>query len=417
MVATKTKPKAKAVKKKDDEFNQFDFFNKLKTGNEYADKNIEIVTNDFIDTGSYAFNGVLTGDMTKGFPINRISMLAGEQQVGKSFLAQFSFCRNLVEKGYFIYLVDSEGTLTDEMVQSFGLKEEQYKILPQDIVENLRVELNNILNIIEEKVNDKKFKGKFKVAFVLDSQGQLDTLKSRKDTDAGKNTSDLTLQKELKKMYKNVTKRMAMLDIPFLITNHVYADNMSFIPRTIVSGGQGGLYASSIIVHLRKKQYKEGKVRKGTILVAKTYKNRFCIDGIEASIYLDFEKGLNRWYGMHLYATEANLIEKWADNDANTKKGIVGPEKAGNFNWYVIKNSKIEPKDWVVCKETELHRKHTIGTIFDEINDWVKNKFKLTRPVDFSYDQEEEDLEIEESKVVDTAKKVEEKPEKEESKD
>jgi len=88
--------------------------------------------------------------------------------------------------------------------------------------------------------------------------------------------------------------------------------------------------------------------------------------------------------------------------DHMKKKGIKGPEKPGSFNWYVIKDDNKEPKDWIVCKEGDLHRKDTIGTIFDQINEWVKDKFKLTRPVDFTYDKEEEEsLDIEESKVVD----------------
>jgi RecA/RadA recombinase len=405
--------KKKAVKKataNDNGFNQFDFFKKVKTANKYVDENIEITTDSYIDSGSFAFNGVLTGDMTKGLPINRITMLAGEQQVGKSFLAQFSFCRPLAADGYFIYYIDSEGTLTEETIESFGLEPDQYQIIPEDIIENLKITLNKIVSTIEEKYEDpefKKSKQKLKVAFVLDSQGQLDSLKARTDTEAGKNVVDLTPQKALKAMYKTVTKRMAMLDIPFLVTNHCYTNNMTFIPQMVVSGGQGGLYASSIIVHLRKKMYKEGKVRKGTILTAKTYKNRYCIDGIEAQIYLDFEKGLNRWYGLHLFAEQGNIIEKWS-KDKFDKKGVVGPEKAGNFNWWVLKNPAIDPSKWIVCKENELHSKSTIGTIFDPINEWVKQTFKLTRPVDFSYDKEEEEkendgLDLAESDILDTA--------------
>jgi hypothetical protein len=209
----------------------------------------------------------------------------------------------------------------------------------------------------------------------------------------------LTLQKELKKLYKNITGRMAKMDVPFLVTNHTYDDNMSFIKKTIVSGGQGGLYASSVILHLRKKQYKEGDVRKGTIVTAKIYKSRWCREGSEASFYLNFEKGLNRFYGLHDFAIKANLIEKW-EKAACEKKGIVSPEKPGNFNWYVIKDPKIEPSKWIVCKETEIHKEETIGTILNEINEWVTKNIRLLRPMDFEYDielEEGEDSETMES--------------------
>jgi len=390
MPRKKAEPKAPA--KKD---NPFNFFNKIKTGNEVADTNVKVETKEFVDMGCYSLNAVASGDIYKGFPNNKIFMVAGEQQVGKTYLAIHGFCKPLQDLGYFIYYVDTEGSVDEEMLMSFGLKKEQFKIIPEEVVEEVRFSLTAILNTLEETMEGGV--NPHKCAFVLDSQGQLDTLKSREDSTKRVVKADLTLQKELKKMYKNVTGRMAKMDIPYFVTNHVYADNMSFIPKTIVSGGQGGLYAASVILHLRKKQYKEGKIRKGTIITAKIYKSRWCREGKEASFYLNFEKGLNKYYGLHEFAIEADLIEKW-NKDKFEKKGVPSPEKPGNFNWYVIKDPKKDLSDWIVCKENQIPEENTIGTILDEINDWVKQNFKLLRPMDFEYDSEgdEENLSVEE---------------------
>ena len=371
----------------------FDFFNSVKVGNKYADSEIDLSTKQWFDTGSYAFNAILSGDMTKGLPNNRVTLFAGGESVGKSFLAGYSLARPASKEGYFIYCIDSEGTMGDENIMKYGVKRGQFKIIPEDIVEDVQSTMNTILNQVEA-AQGSATENKLRCAFILDSQGQLDTKKSRKDLDEGKDKADLTFQKQLKKMYKSVVTRMAVLQIPLVVIGHIYKDNITpFIKKTVVSGGQGGLYGASNIILFTKRAYKEGTIRKGTLLNAKVVKSRTCVDGIEAPIYLNFDKGLNRWYGMHILAEKAGLIMLLKGTKAEEKQGIVIPDRLKEEGLkkpkdvYVIMDPKIkEPKDWIVCRDTELHKKDTIGTIFDEINEWVKNNYKLKDPVDFDYD-------------------------------
>lgn len=381
--------------------NSFDFFSSLKTGNKAADSGKDKGVNTWIDTGCYSYNALISGDMTKGFPGNRLFMLAGEEAVGKTFFAVYGFCKPLVEQGYFIYYIDTENAVDDDMLEGFGLPEGSFKILKEDMVEECRTRMDSILTQLKDAMG-RSLTNKNKCAFVLDSQGMLDTLKSREDTAKEHYVADMTVQKELKKFYKTIMKRLGELECPMLVTNHVYANIGGYGSATKVAGGSGGLYASSVILHLRKKQYKEGTIRKGTLVVAKNVKSRLCQDGLEGSMYLNFERGINKWYGLHTFALEAKLIEKWSANKFD-KKGVVGPEKAGNSNWYVIKDPKTEPENWIVCKEADLHKKSTIGTIFDEINDYVKENFKLKSPKDFSWDEEEDEqvLDIKEDELVD----------------
>lgn len=386
--------------------NSFDFFADLKTGNKDADSKKSKKEITWIDTGCYSYNGLISGDLTKGFPTNRVFMLAGEEAVGKTFFGIFGFCKPLVDQGYFIYYIDTENAVDEDLLEGFGLPPGSFKILREDVVEETRTRVDAILTKLEE-AKGRKATNENKCAFVLDSQGMLDTIKSREDTAKEHYVNDMTLQKELKKFYKTVVKRLGDLEIPMLVTNHVYANIGGYGSATKVAGGSGGLYASSVILHLRKKQYKEGTIKVGTIVTAKNVKSRLCQDGLEAAMYLNFERGLNKWYGLHTLALEAKLIEKWSATKFD-KKGVVGPEKAGNSNWYVIKDPKISMEDWIVCKEGDLHKKSTIGTIFDEINEHVKETFKLKRPVDFSWDdiEDEQTLDIQEDNLVDAETKL-----------
>jgi hypothetical protein len=242
--------------------------------------------------------------------------------------------------------------------------------------------------------------------------------------DDEKDKADLTFQKQLKKMYKSVVTRMAVLQIPLVVIGHIYKDNITpFIKKTVVSGGQGGLYGASNIILFTKRPYKEGTIRKGTLLNAKVVKSRTCIDGIEAPIYLNFDKGLNRWYGMHILAEKAGLIMALKGTKTEEKQGIVVPDRLKEEGLkkpkdiYVIMDPKIkEPKDWIVCKDTELHKKETIGSIFEEINDWVKNNYKLKDPVDFDYDDNwEESIDEGNQEVSISGNEAEETPGADES--
>lgn len=381
--------------------NSFDFFATLKTGNKDADSNAAPKETTWIDTGCYSYNALISGDLSKGFPTNRVFMLAGEEAVGKTFFGIFGFCKPLVEQGYFIYYIDTENAVDDNLLEGFGLPKGSFKILREDVVEETRTRVDSILTKLEDAKGRKAINAN-KCAFVLDSQGMLDSLKSRKDTESENYVNDMTLQKELKKFYKTIVKRLGDLDIPMLVTNHVYANIGGYGSATKVAGGSGGLYASSVILHLRKKQYKEGTLRTGTIVTAKNVKSRICQDGLEGAMYLNFDRGLNKWYGLHTLALEGKLIEKWSAAKYD-KKGVIGPEKAGNSNWYVLKDPKIAMSDWIVCKENDLHKKSTIGTIFDEINEHVKLTFKLKRPADFSWDdiEDEQVLDIDEDNLID----------------
>mgnify|MGYP001772188108 CR=1 FL=1 len=47
------------------------------TGSETIDESSYAKVTEFIDSGSFAINRVLTGDIHKGFPVGRISTLFG----------------------------------------------------------------------------------------------------------------------------------------------------------------------------------------------------------------------------------------------------------------------------------------------------------------------------------------------------
>ena len=124
-MAPKTQSKASKAKVETETNESLDFFNTLKTGNKIADSNSAPPILDYIDTGCYAYNAIISGDIYKGFPSNRFIMLAGEQAVGKTFFAIYGFCKPLVDRGYYIYYIDTENAIDGDTLESFGMKSNQ----------------------------------------------------------------------------------------------------------------------------------------------------------------------------------------------------------------------------------------------------------------------------------------------------
>ena len=70
-------------------------------GNEYASLVIDGVeagdVDSFIDTGSYIFNGLLSGSLYGGLAANKITALAGESATGKTYFLM-GIVKNFLDK-------------------------------------------------------------------------------------------------------------------------------------------------------------------------------------------------------------------------------------------------------------------------------------------------------------------------------
>ena len=69
------------------------------SGNEFAGLVSEGVAagdiTNYVDTGSYIFNALVSGSLFGGLPSNKVTALAGESSTGKTFLLSASFVISL----------------------------------------------------------------------------------------------------------------------------------------------------------------------------------------------------------------------------------------------------------------------------------------------------------------------------------
>ncbi|MCQ2123300.1 MAG: hypothetical protein MJZ25_03865 [Fibrobacter sp.] len=387
----------------------FSFLNGIKVNDRYADKRMRHPDFGFVDSGSYALNGLLCGDIFGGFPRNRFIMVAGQQGSGKSYIGKNNYCYNLLQEGYYIFYYDTEGETTEEDLETQnGFIPGHYRLIKEPTtVEQFFISVNGIIDALEEDRGD-SIEIKRKVAFILDSQGQLSTEKAINDATKGEIKQDMTKAKQLAGMYRSITNRCANLGIPMFITNHVYMDpGAMFGNPEKIAGGEGAKFSASIILNLfktfEKASEKDSKEVLGVVLHATVTKSRLVKQGLRAPIYLDYKYGLDRYYGLHQIAMDAGLIEEFK---ASKYPDLTVPlEKDGTKTrkkCYVIKDPNKDPSQWLVCKLSQLRGKNTIGTILEPINEYVKATYKYRPPclrVDEEIEFDEDELAAAEQKA------------------
>ena len=120
-------------------------------GNEYAaivDDGVEAGDVDsFIDTGSYIFNGLLSGSIYGGLPSNKITAIAGESATGKTYFLM-GIVKNFLDAdpdAGVIYF-ESESAITRNMVVDRGIDPKRMVIFPVTTVQEFRTQAIRVID-------------------------------------------------------------------------------------------------------------------------------------------------------------------------------------------------------------------------------------------------------------------------------
>jgi RecA/RadA recombinase len=280
----------------------------------------------FINSGSYIFNALVSGSLNGGFPNNKITAIAGESATGKTYFA-LSTVKTFMDEnkdGIVLYF-DTEQAITSEMIASRGIDVNRIAILPVATIEEFR---HQAISIVEKYMEESDKKPMF---MVLDSLGMLSTSKEMIDTSEGKEIRDMTRAQIIKATFRVLTLKLGIAKIPLLITNHVYS-SMGMFPTTELSGGNALKYAASTIVFLSKKKEKDsdGHVI-GNIIHCKLFKGRFTKENKIVDVRLNYDTGLDRYYGLVDLALESGVFTK-------TTTRITLPDGSSAFEKNIYEN-------------------------------------------------------------------------------
>lgn len=357
-----------------------DFLNKHKI-NDYAstlsDSPMSVVK-EWIDSGSYSLNKVLSGSYYKGFADNRLYVIAGPSSTGKSLIAGKATA-SAQKIGYTVAYFDSENAVDINTMKNLGVNVDELMIIPVKTISEFK---NQAVHLMRNW--RKEYGVDAKLMIICDSIGNLSGTKEMNDIEENKTAQDMGQRaKELRQASRLLSQECGHNRVPMICTNHTYeqaAQNPNAAPTIKMAGGEGFYYSASAIIYLKKRAErdveknlatgKDMKVKTGNILIATSEKNRFVPEGTSGEIYLDFKRGLNHYYGLLNDALEFGFIEK----------------KGPRFEVKHLDKSIFESK---------LYGKDVFGPILDDLNKKVEEKYKfvsLATDINDLEDSKEDDI-------------------------
>jgi RecA/RadA recombinase len=253
-------------------------------------------TERYVDTGSYIFNGLVSGSIYGGVSGNKITAIAGESSTGKTFFS-LAVVKNFLDSnpdGYCLYF-DTEAAVNKPLLESRGIDLSRLVVINVVTIEEFRTKALKAIDIyLKTDTADRK-----PCMFVLDSLGMLSTEKEIRDALDDKQVRDMTKSQLVKGAFRMLTLKLGQANVPLIVTNHTYDVIGAYVPTKEMGGGSGLKYAASTIIYLSKKKEKDGKEIIGNIIKAKTHKSRLSKENktVEIRLYYD-DRGLDKYYGL-----------------------------------------------------------------------------------------------------------------------
>jgi recombination protein RecA len=270
---------------------------------------------DWISTGNHALNYLISGDFNKGVPLGKVTVFAGESGSGKSYICSGNLVRHAQQQGIFVVLVDTENALDEDWLQALDVDTSEDKLLKLNMAM-----IDDVAKTISEFMKNYKAlpaEDKPKVLFIIDSLGMLLTPTDVNQFEAGDMKGDMGRKpKALTSLVRNCVNMFGSHNVGLVATNHTYASQDMFDPDDKISGGQGFIYASSIVVAMKKLKLKEdddgnkiSEVR-GIRSACKVMKTRYAKPFESVQVKIPYETGMNPYSGLLDLFEKANVLTK-----------------------------------------------------------------------------------------------------------
>jgi recombination protein RecA len=321
---------------------------------------------DWVSTGNFALNYLISGDWNKGIPLGKVTVFAGESGAGKSYICSGNIVKHAQEQGIYVILIDSENALDEQWLKDLGVDTSEDKLLKLNMAM-----IDDVAKTIHEFMDEyKAMTERPKVMFVVDSLGMLLTPTDINQFQAGDLKGDMGRKpKALTALVRNCVNMFGNYNVGMVCTNHTYASQDMFDPDDKISGGQGFVYASSIVVAMKKLKLKEdedgNKVSEvnGIRASCKIMKTRYSKPFETLQIKIPYTTGMNPYSGLVDMFEKQGLLKQ----EGNRLKWI-DPETGEEFKFY-RKEWKDDKLDMIMAK---FHIKPETTIIPEEIEQDVE---------------------------------------------
>ena len=270
---------------------------------------------DWVSTGNLALNYLISGDFHKGVPLGKVTVFAGESGSGKSYFCSANIVKAAQDQGIFVVLVDSENALDEAWLHALGVDTSEEKLLKLNM--SMIDDVAKTVSEFMKEYRDMPDEERPKVLFVIDSLGMLLTPTDVDQFNKGDLKGDMGRKpKALTALVRNTVNMIGSYNVGMVCTNHTYASQDMFDPDDKISGGQGFIYASSIVVAMKKMKLKEDEAGnkisevRGIRAGCKVMKTRYAkpFEGVQVKI--PYDTGMNPYSGLIELFEKKGLLEK-----------------------------------------------------------------------------------------------------------
>ena len=260
---------------------------------------------DWICTGNAALNNIISGDMVRGYPVSRSTIISGLQGSGKSFLMA-NYLKNSQEKGYFTVFLDTEFSVGEGFMEKIGVDLSDDKFMVAN-VSTIEETLDFLSKLFKNTDRDEK------IAIGLDSLSNLQPEGDSKKFEDGRIAFSQGLpQKLLKQLITNINGKIGNRNVCFVTTAHMYVAGSDAYGNPILKPnvGEGTLFLPSIGVELSKAPLKDGKELVGISVRCKTFKTRYTQLGKKCEFALPWDTGMDFLDGSLPVLIESGIVEQ-----------------------------------------------------------------------------------------------------------
>ena len=272
---------------------------------------------DWIDTGNFCLNHLISGDFNKGVPLGKVTVFAGESGSGKSFVCSGNLVKHAQEQGIFVVLMDSENALDEDWLKALGVDTGEDKLLRINVsmIDDVAKVMSDFMKGYRDEYNGLPYEECQKVLFVIDSLGMLLSPTDVTQFEKGDLKGDLGRKpKALTALVRNMVNQIAPYPVGLVATNHTYASQDMFDPDDKIRGQF--YHASSIVVAMRKLKLKEDADGNKTSTVngiraaMKIMKTRYAKPFESVQVKIPYATGMDPYSGLFEFLEEKKLLTK-----------------------------------------------------------------------------------------------------------
>lgn len=239
----------------------------------------EVGEQEFISTGCGTMNILFGGAIDRGIPVGKVSMIAADSSLGKSFLA-LKIAKNAQMMRKSVILFDSEKAYSPVMAETLGIRKDDILVIQNTSVEEVTTQFMNISEEIKDNILD--------YVFIIDSWNVLVTSKSVDDATSGKDVADMTTAKKKNTFAKLLLHSGATV----FVVNQIYA---CLNPNTLVKTKSGAKKISDLALGdkvmtrnglepvINKFEYEDAQVYEITLengdVIEATGQHKFVVNG------------------------------------------------------------------------------------------------------------------------------------------